>query len=445
MIRGMSGKRLSLTAAIFAFAAVGALATWDISTSQKTVVVAVDGVERPVKIYGDTAFKALQAAHVKVGENDRLVVGSKEADTAQEKKVDNGDRVEVFRARPVVAEVDGHQKTILTTAQSVEELLQKKEADALSRSQVAELGLPLTTEDVIEVKDITHEGAKEYSAISALPAVEKDLSPLDEALFTYDEKLQLEITRVSKSVEVKADKVGFETQEKETEELFEGEWRVTKKGDEGGTEVSELVTRRGAEEPHRTVLRSESKNPEVEVIETGTVEPTDIALIEAGVDPAADLKEVVGENGLKEMRFVDEVGSITPEQEIERIKDEAYGTGGADEGAAPEKNDKPTEAYSGEDPRGIAQALLNERGLSGDFSCLLNLWDHESGWNPHAENPYSGAYGIPQALPGSKMASAGEDWRTNPRTQIIWGLDYIAGRYGTPCDAWAFFQANNSY
>jgi hypothetical protein len=71
------------------------------------------------------------------------------------------------------------------------------------------------------------------------------------------------------------------------------------------------------------------------------------------------------------------------------------------------------------------------------FGCLVSLWDKESGWNVNAYNASSGATGIPQALPGSKMASAGSDWATNAATQISWGLGYISGSYGTPCAAWA--------
>lgn len=92
---------------------------------------------------------------------------------------------------------------------------------------------------------------------------------------------------------------------------------------------------------------------------------------------------------------------------------------------------------STEDPRGIARALLPEFGFAdSQFGCLDSLWTRESGWRWNADNPSSSAYGIPQALPGSKMASAGADWETNPETQIRWGLGYIAGRYGTPCAAW---------
>ncbi len=78
------------------------------------------------------------------------------------------------------------------------------------------------------------------------------------------------------------------------------------------------------------------------------------------------------------------------------------------------------------------------------FSCLDNIWSRESGWRYNAENA-SGAYGIPQALPGSKMSIAGPDWQTNVTTQIKWGLGYIQGRYGNPCGAWSFWQAHGWY
>ena len=93
------------------------------------------------------------------------------------------------------------------------------------------------------------------------------------------------------------------------------------------------------------------------------------------------------------------------------------------------------------DPTGaqaIARDLMAAQYGWGDdqFGCLVSLWAKESGWNVNAYNSSSGAAGIPQALPGSKMASAGADWQTNPATQITWGLGYISGRYGTPCAAW---------
>ena len=94
----------------------------------------------------------------------------------------------------------------------------------------------------------------------------------------------------------------------------------------------------------------------------------------------------------------------------------------------------------------IAYNLMASFGFSPTtyFGCLLDLWNRESGWSYDAENA-SGAYGIPQALPGSKMASAGPDWQTNPATQIKWGLSYIKQLYGNPCGAWDFEDANGYY
>ena len=79
------------------------------------------------------------------------------------------------------------------------------------------------------------------------------------------------------------------------------------------------------------------------------------------------------------------------------------------------------------------------------YTCLDAIFTRESHWNPLDQNPATGAYGIPQAVPGSKMASAGADWQTNPITQVRWGLGYIHGRYGSPCNAWAYWQANGWY
>jgi hypothetical protein len=103
------------------------------------------------------------------------------------------------------------------------------------------------------------------------------------------------------------------------------------------------------------------------------------------------------------------------------------------------------------DPRAVATLLASDRGWgAGEFSCLDSLWTKESGWNWSASNGNSGpnsgsAYGIPQSLPGSKMASMGADWATNPVTQIKWGLQYISDMYGTPCSAWGHSQALNWY
>ncbi|WP_406832118.1 hypothetical protein ABEG17_04645 [Pedococcus sp. KACC 23699] len=103
-------------------------------------------------------------------------------------------------------------------------------------------------------------------------------------------------------------------------------------------------------------------------------------------------------------------------------------------------------ANAQQDPRAAARAMLGDFGFDqSQWSCLDNLWMGESGWKHTAANSSSGAYGIPQSLPGSKMASVGADWQTNPVTQIRWGLQYIKSSYGTPCNAWNTWQSRSPH
>lgn len=144
---------------------------------------------------------------------------------------------------------------------------------------------------------------------------------------------------------------------------------------------------------------------------------------------------------------------------LAKRKADAAGKDAADRAAAADKSlkKKPSpssspigpipascKAYSGN--KAIGCKLMLDWGFKLDqMPCLENIWDKESGWNEHAQNSSSGAYGIPQALPGDKMAEYGDDWRDNPATQIKWGLDYIKGRYDSPCGAWSYWQANGWY
>jgi hypothetical protein len=113
---------------------------------------------------------------------------------------------------------------------------------------------------------------------------------------------------------------------------------------------------------------------------------------------------------------------------------------------APSSPPPPASPVPSGSPRQIAMGMLGSYGWSASqFSCLDPLWNQESGWNVYATNPSSHAYGIPQALPGWKMASAGSDWQTDAATQIRWGLGYIKGTYGSPCGAWAHEQADGWY
>jgi hypothetical protein len=93
-----------------------------------------------------------------------------------------------------------------------------------------------------------------------------------------------------------------------------------------------------------------------------------------------------------------------------------------------------------------AQAIAHKMiPSSAQYNAFSKIVEHESGWNVTATNSSSGAYGLVQALPGSKMASAGSDWKTSAATQIKWGLDYMNSRYGSPAAAWNFWQSNGWY
>jgi len=169
-------------------------------------------------------------------------------------------------------------------------------------------------------------------------------------------------------------------------------------------------------------------------------------------DPNAPLGQVTvvtaGVNGT-EQQTVDEVlhdgkvvsQTVTAEKVTKEPVTKVTTTGSKQPPAPPV-----TVSVSPGSAQSIAYDMVKARGWDdSQFQCLVNLWNRESHWNVSASNSYSGAYGIPQALPGSKMASAGADWRTNPATQITWGLGYITGRYGTPCGAWNHSEADGWY
>ena len=200
--------------------------------------------------------------------------------------------------------------------------------------------------------------------------------------------------------------------EKETDSLPKGEAKVETEGVDGVVQTTYEVTAKGGTEVSRTPLSSTTvteKVDEVVLVGTGTGSDSGSG---SGTDTQASAES--GDGG----------GSSTPAPAAS-----ASGDGTTPEGA-----------------QAIARGMMGSYGWGdGEFSCLQSLWNRESGWNYQAENASSGAYGIPQALPGSKMSSVSGDWATNPTTQITWGLGYIQGRYGTPCSAWAHSESVGWY
>ena len=146
----------------------------------------------------------------------------------------------------------------------------------------------------------------------------------------------------------------------------------------------------------------------------------------------------------EEARRQAEEAARKAQEEAERIAQEEAARKAQEEAI---RNANPTGSQTVQALQNYAHDLvINSYGWSeADFVALVNLWNKESGWDPNCYNSYSGAFGIPQSLPGNKMASEGADWQTNGETQIRWGLKYIQGRYGSPSGAWAHFLSVNWY
>ena len=262
-----------------------------------------------------------------------------------------------------------------------------------------------------------------YDALTApiLEAAGVSVHPLDRVNVTTSEagELSINVSRVTRGEATETVEIPFSETTTTSSDLFVGESQVTTAGVNGATTWTVWQEKKGDEVLTSVpIIEHSTSQPVTQVRSEGTKEVTPAALVAAGIDPKATLEEKVEADGTTSVRYRAKLGTISTKEEIAA-------------GAVPT-------TYSGEDPRSLAKPLVAAQGWGdSEYQCLVLLWNRESQWNPYAENASSGAYGIPQALPGSKMASAGADWRTNPITQINWGIGYIKGRYGTPCSAWA--------
>nr|WP_243738413.1 ubiquitin-like domain-containing protein [Cellulomonas shaoxiangyii] len=355
----------------------------------KDVTVDVDGREVEVQAFGRTVGDVLAAAEIEVGERD-LVAPDLDA------PVGRTSQVVVRHGREIDVEVDGEERSVWTTALTVGEAvdgLGLRDGVRLSASRSAEVGrdvLRVSTQKTVhlvvdgQVIDGVSSGATVRDALRDIGLV---LEEGDRVSVPLDaaavDGLVVLVTRAASSGETVTETVPFAEKEVEDATLVTGTRKVQTAGRAGVRTTTYALDVVGGVVVGRTPVAS-----------MVTVPPVD-QVIRVGTAPLPDPAEV----------------SVEP------------GTAQA-----------------------IGKELAAARGWGDDqFACLLKLWNKESGWRVDADNPSSSAYGIPQALPGSKMASAGADWRTNPATQITWGLGYIAGRYGNPCGAWAHSQAKNWY
>jgi len=360
------------------------------ATLQKTVTIDVDGELSTVTAFGRTVEDVLTAEGVDVGERDQVApaLGALLAD---------GSQVVVRHGREVVVEIDGERRTVWTTALTVEDILAElglRGELRTSASRSAGVGTDALRVSTLKTVHVAVDGGTVDLSTTA-STVREVLSELDVVLGELDRvSVSLDAAAVDGLV-VKVDRVVGVTRSETTPEPF----TTVRQDDPSLAQGREVVSVQGRDGAKVVTFVAH----ELDGVEIGRV-----LLAESVV--TAPVAQVV-----RVGTFVAPAASSVP----------------------------PVEAGTS---RAIGLEMVLAHGWSEtEFACLDELWSRESGWRVNAANSSSGAYGIPQALPGSKMATAGADWETNPRTQIAWGLGYVEGRYGTPCGAWAFFQSHNWY
>ena len=371
---------------------LGGTLAW--TTVDKSVTLQVDGQSQLVHTVASNVGGALSDAGLKVGAHD-LVAPSAQA------SIHDGSTIVLKRGRLLHLSIDGVNRDIWVTDPSVSQAMADLGFPTTAFTSVSrDKRLPLTPTaiDIRSSKTISLDNGGTTQTVTTsdetVGALLSDLgivlSGSDTVVPAADAKLvdgaTVTVARVTNGQITQVQPIPFPTTQKPDPSLPTGQTKILTAGKDGSQQVVYAVVYVNGVASGQTVLSTTVLSP-----------PT---------------PQVVG------------VGSATV---------------AAAQSAQVVTNVTPGSAQA------IAQQMLAARGWGSDqFSCLVQMWNRESGWRVNAANS-SGAYGIPQALPGSKMSSAGADWQTNPATQIAWGLGYIAGRYSTPCGAWSFWQAHNYY
>jgi uncharacterized protein YabE (DUF348 family) len=380
---------------------LGGTASWAVDTG-KTVNLRIDGQARSVHTSAGDVEGVLKAAHIAVGAHDLVA-----PDLTSE--VGDGDAVVVRRGHLLHLMVNGKASDVWVNADSVDEALNQLgygRQNLVSVSRSTRLDSAATSLSIVSPTLVTFRvDGKAVRVLSTGPTLRQALAQAHLRLAPHDEisakvtsplrdRQVVTIHRVAYKYSVVRQDVPFDSIRQNDPNRAAGSTAVLSAGRDGVRQVTYQLRLVDGKLVGRKVYDNR-------VITSAVSRRTAVGTKKA---PAA-----------------------TPTQT---------------QSQTPRASSSPVSSGSAQQ---IAAGMVAARGWgSGQFSCLVSLWNKESGWRTNASNP-SGAYGIPQALPGSKMASAGSDWQTSARTQISWGLSYIAGVYGSPCSAWAHSQATNWY
>lgn len=357
------------------------------ATLHKDLTLDVDGEVQQVSAYGRTVADILAYEDIEVGTDDLVAPAAEEA-------ARNGSTIVVRSSRDVTIEVDGSTETFTTTARTVGELLAalgpRAEGAITDASRSQALGREPVRISTLKTVQVAVDGSV-LPITTAEPTVRGVLTTAGIVLGEGDE--------TSAPLDAAA---------------VDGMLVLISRAATASDTVTEVLPFAVEESEDPTLPKGQRV-----VVTTGQV----------GEATTTYAVQTVG--GVEVSRAVlTRSVSREPRTEVVKIGTMDVTSTPVDPGSA----------------RAIAKGLAAQRGWGEDqFACLDKLWEKESHWNASAQNRSSGAYGIPQALPGSKMASAGADWRTNPATQITWGLGYIENRYGTPCGAWSHSVSTGWY
>ena len=244
-------------------------------------------------------------------------------------------------------------------------------------------------------------------------------------------------------------------EKRDTDSLLVGEWTLTP-GSDGSRDVELFSVKRDGERVHSVVLGENTVAARPAVREVGVKHVSPEALVAAGVDPASPVSEETDSAGVVTARYRAPLYSLTSREDVDRMLGKTVGNDAGAGDAAPTASgaagdggavgdggtaQAPAPAFN---PSGSKADWMRAAGIGdADFGYVDYIISHESGWDYHAVNRSSGAYGLPQSLPAGKLASAGADWRDNPVTQLRWANNYAVGRYGSWEAAYRYWTVNH--
>ena len=363
-----------------------------VASDQHVLTIHDRGDEQVVITKAGTLGEALKLAGIEISAGHDVVEPSLDSEL-----VASNYSINIYRARPITV-VDGVVKKNITTAEQTPERIAKAAGITIYNEDQTDFSAP---------SDILSNGSSQVMSIDRATVVQF-------TLYGKHAEVRTRATTVEEFLKEKSIKIGA------------NDYLSVDKGQAISTGMAIELWREGKQ----TVTVEEEVDFEIEKVQDANREVGYREVKTPGVKGKRNATyEIEMKNGQEASRT--EIASVTieePKKQVEII------------GAKLPTPTNPTEAQA------IGKEMMLAAGFGEDqWGCLYNLWMRESGWRTTAGNVSSGAYGIPQSLPASKMAAFGGDYLTNPRTQIAWGLSYIKGRYGTPCGGWSAFQAKGWY